>query len=175
MASLTKKLLGGFALAALIATPTAACAAEDASSATTTETTTAANENVAASTAGQTRPQFMFKNAGNDSEDIAITASKIASTDRVTVIIWGGTPEMQREVFQATQEFMSNGSRVGLVIGPDRNNYAGDAEIEIYSLGHARTTWDTGADKIFTLKSDTIDSLNEFRPSRIASISYNID
>lgn len=181
MASLAKRVLNSFIAATMFAASTMAFAEENSvNTATKSESAAATNQNVSTASASvsctaqpQQRPQFIFTDARDNTEEFSTLASRLSSADRVTVIIWGGSPDMQREVFQATQEFMNNGNKVGLVIAQDRNGYSEDAEIEIYSLGHRRTSWDQGENNMGSIKGDVIDSLNEYAPGSSKAIACN--
>lgn len=141
MASLAKKLLGGFATAALFVTPTAACAEENTASTAATEVV---NQNVStASTSVSTTQQGSFKSFDMTTltPDYIIQAALSNNSNKNFLIAWGGNTALQEESFQGIKAFSEDNPDLNIVfiVGPDRDGYSGDIDLEFLAQGAEST------------------------------------
>lgn len=154
-----KKLLGGFAAAALIATPTAAYAEENTAKTTTTKSTAAANQNVSttsAATSTAQRGSFRAIDLSSQAPSYILDATSANRKKHHIFIAWGGSTELQREALQGIRSFSNDHPNLNIVfiVGPDRNNYSGDIELQFAPSGTNLTTLaDHGKDNVESLQN----------------------
>lgn len=99
----------------------------------------AANSNVPVANASisSTAPKAMaephFVNASTWTENDASLAAAAASVDKVAIVVWGGSKQLQYEAFLAAQDLVNAGVPTAFVLAPDHNSTPNDAVFQVYA------------------------------------------
>ena len=63
------------------------------------------------------------------------TRAAIASKDKIAIIVWGGSVDLQRQAFAAAQDLRDQGIPLAFIVGPDLNGVDADANFQVYARG----------------------------------------
>lgn len=58
-----------------------------------------------------------------------------ASRDRLAIVVWGGTAEIQRAAYRGALDLHDEGVPLSFILGPDHDGNTDDALIDVYVLG----------------------------------------
>lgn len=87
--------------------------------------------NASVSTTTMTKPQVV--NASGETMNDARILAAAASRNKVAIVVWGGTKELQFEAYKAAQDMVNEGIPTALVVAPDHNTTPQDAIFQIYA------------------------------------------
>lgn len=56
-----------------------------------------------------------------------------ASRDKIAIVVWGGSRELQQQAYNAALDLRDQGIPLAFIIGPDLNGYTEDANFQVYA------------------------------------------
>jgi len=137
--------LTGVALAGAMALP--AIANDDANDAPVIEASVSVE-----APAKMTKPQYV--GAAHETPNDARILAAAASRDKVAIVVWGGTKELQLEAYKAAQQLVNEGIPVAFVLAPDSNGFTADAFFQTYAMSKPYGEATYGVDNAHLVRAD---------------------
>lgn len=81
--------------------------------------------------AAMTKPQYVGVSDWTIND--ARLAAENVSHNKVAIVVWGGTQELQLEAYKAAQDLVNEGVPVAFVLAPDHNTLPEDAVFQVYA------------------------------------------
>ncbi|MGE4314201.1 MAG: hypothetical protein AB7E85_08025 [Pseudobdellovibrionaceae bacterium] len=78
---------------------------------------------------------FQTLDGSRRSEDFVRTGAAMASRDKIAIIVWGGSADLQRQAYAAAEDLRDQGIPLAFIVGPDLNGYTEDANFQVYARG----------------------------------------
>ncbi|UBS31544.1 hypothetical protein LBX01_08435 [Altererythrobacter sp. N1] len=130
MSALTKRIFGKYAAPIALGIGAAATAFIPAAGVAQTMQAqpAAANANVQA-----TPVTFQTSDARNISVRGVQAGAAEASRDKIAIIVWGGSRELQQQAYNAALDLRDQGIPLAFIVGPDLNGYTEDADFQVYA------------------------------------------
>jgi len=128
--------------------------------------------NASVATTTMTKPQFVNVSDWNIGD--ARVAAAAASSDKVAIVVWGGTKELQYEAFLAAQDLVNEGIPAAFVIAPDTNGHTADAYFEVFAKSAPKGDSTFGVKNAHLVRQDMYDgaksAYNSTFPVRVAEL-----
>lgn len=128
MSALTKGIFGKFAAPIALGIGAAATAFIPAAGIAQTMQAqpAAANANV---------QQVAFQTLDGSSRSVRFVQAGAAeaSRDKIAIVVWGGSRELQQQAYNAALDLRDQGVPLAFIIGPDLNGYTEDANFQVYA------------------------------------------
>lgn len=128
MSALTKGIFGKFAAPIALGIGAAATAFIPAAGIAQTMQAqpAAANANV---------QQVAFQTLDGSSRSVRFVQAGAAeaSRDKIAIVVWGGSRELQQQAYNAALDLRDQGVPLAFIIGPDLNGYTEDADFQVYA------------------------------------------
>lgn len=134
-----------------------------------------ANQNVAAGSFQELTVQYI------DAQDRTINDARFiaaaASTDKVAIVVWGGTRAIQQEAYNAALDLVDMGIPTAFVLAPDHNSLDGDAVMQVYAASTPRDDSRVGtnnADQVrLYMREAGIAAFQEAFPERFSALNIS--
>lgn len=150
MSALTNRIFGKFAAPIALGIGAAATAFIPAAGIAQTMKAqpAAANTNVQA-----TPVTFQTSDARNISVRGVQAGAAEASRDKIAIIVWGGSRELQQQAYNAALDLRDQGVPLAFIVGPSQMPNNNAVIIEIYGRGVSATQMMVGRERISELRS----------------------
>lgn len=131
---------------------------------------------VAANTNVQATPvSFQTFDDRSRSADFVRTGAAVASRDKIAIIVWGGSVDLQRQAFAAAQDLRDQGVPLAFIVGPSRLPYDNVVVIDIYGKGVPVSDLTVGTERIAelrpTLNAQGIQAYGRMFPRELAALA----
>lgn len=81
-------------------------------------------------------PRFDSRN--EPIQQVRAGAAQVSRNDRIVIVVWGGTEDMQKEAYRAVLDLYDQGVPVGFILGPDHDGNRNNALIQIYAASRVQ-------------------------------------
>lgn len=170
MSALTRNIFRNFAAPVALGLGAAASAVVP-FAATAQDRPVAANTNVQQASA----VSFQTFDDRSRSADFVRTGAAVASRDKIAIIVWGGSVDLQRQAYAAAQDLRDQGVPLAFIVGPSRLPYDNVVVIDIYGRGVPVSDLTVGAERIAelrpTLNAQGIQAYGRMFPRELAALA----